>query len=367
MTAAAPAIWGSTYLVTTELLPAGHPFFASLMRALPAGLLALLIVRKLPRGSWWWKVGITGALNIGVFFPLLFVAAERLPGGVAATLVAIQPLLVVLLAVGVLSERLSAWRLGWGVVGVVGIGLVVIGPGAGFDPIGIAAGLASAGAMALGLVLTKRWGRPEGVGALGYAGWQLTAGGLVLLPLTLLTEGVPADIDGRAALGYLWLGLFGGLLSYTLWFASVRKLPVTSTSLLGLVSPLVAATLGAVVLGQALGAIQLLGFALALAALGFGQTNPPRSVRSTSARRTPEATAPTVASSHRRSRRARPTPGAPTTTAGPAAGGRSARRTRSRASSDAGYTRDRRGPVGYSKSARPQRRADCDTARSPRG
>lgn len=358
MTAAAPAIWGSTYLVTTEMLPAGHPFFASLMRALPAGLLALLIVRKLPRGSWWWKVGITGALNIGVFFPLLFVAAERLPGGVAATLVAIQPLLVVLLAVGVLSERLSAWRLGWGVVGVVGIGLVVIGPGAGFDPIGIAAGLASAGAMALGLVLTKRWGRPEGVGALGYAGWQLTAGGLVLLPLTLLTEGVPADIDGRAALGYLWLGLFGGLLSYTLWFASVRKLPVTSTSLLGLVSPLVAATLGAVVLGQALGAIQLLGFALALAALGFGQTNSPRSGRSIPAAQA--ADAPTLSTTVS-------TTGAPATTTVRAVGGRSARRTRSRASSDAAYTRGRRGPVGYSRSARPQRRADCDSARSPRG
>ena len=41
LTALAPIAWGTTYLVTTALLPAGHPLFAGLMRALPAGLLAI--------------------------------------------------------------------------------------------------------------------------------------------------------------------------------------------------------------------------------------------------------------------------------------------------------------------------------------
>ena len=40
-TALAPLIWGSTYLVTTELLPPGRPFTAALLRVLPAGLLLL--------------------------------------------------------------------------------------------------------------------------------------------------------------------------------------------------------------------------------------------------------------------------------------------------------------------------------------
>src|SRR5690606_34363117 len=84
-TALAPVAWGSTYLVTTELLPPDHPAFAAVTRALPAGLLALAIARQMPRGIWWWRCLVIGALNIGIFFPLLFVAAERLPGGVAAT------------------------------------------------------------------------------------------------------------------------------------------------------------------------------------------------------------------------------------------------------------------------------------------
>src|SRR5690349_17501574 len=128
LTALAPIAWGTTYLITTELLPPGHPLFAGLLRSLPAGLLAVAISRRLPRGAWWWKALALGALNIGAFFPLLFLAAERLPGGVAATLGATQPIIVAFLAVAVLGERLSAWRLAWGLVGVAGVGLVVLGP-----------------------------------------------------------------------------------------------------------------------------------------------------------------------------------------------------------------------------------------------
>lgn len=273
-TAVAPAVWGTTYLVTTELLPPGHPLFAALVRALPAGLLAVAIARTLPCGHWWWKAAVLGALNIGVFFPLLFIAAERLPGGVAATLGAAQPIIVAGLAVAVVGERFSPWRLGWGVVGVVGVGLVVLGAGAAFDVFGVAAGLAGALSMGLGVTLTKRWGRPEGVGPVAFAGWQLTAGGLVLLVPTLVVDGVPAGIDAGAVGGYLWLGLAGGLAAYTLWFAGLRVLPVTATALLGLLSPLVAASLGALVLDELFTPAQLLGFALALAALAAGQFSP---------------------------------------------------------------------------------------------
>ena len=269
-------VWGTTYIVTTELLPPDHPLFAALLRALPAGILALLISRRLPRGQWWWKIAVLGTLNIGIFLPLLFITAERLPGGVAATLGASQPIIVALLVVAILHERLSPWRLGWGVVGVAGVGMVVLGPGAGLDLIGVLAGVGGAVSMGLGVVLTKRWGRPEGVGAVTLAGWQLTAGGLVLLLPALVVEGVPQQVDGPAIVGYLWLGLIGGLVTYSLWFAGIRRLPVTATALLGLLSPLVAAALGAVLLDELLTPLQIVGFALALAAMVAGQLTPRR-------------------------------------------------------------------------------------------
>ncbi|SDP98312.1 EamA family transporter [Lentzea jiangxiensis] len=271
----APVVWGSTYVVTTELLPVGHPLFAGLLRALPAGLIAVALTRTLPRGAWWARAAALGVLNIGMFFPFLFVAAERLPGGVAATLAAAQPLVVASLAVGVLKESPSAWRFAWGVVGLVGVGLVVLGPAAGFDLVGVLAGLAGAATMALGVTLTKKWGRPAGVGPTAFAGWQLTAGGVFLLPVTFLFEGPPPAIGPQALIGYLWLGGVGGLLAYVLWFRAVTTLPVTSVSMLGLLSPMSAALLGVVVLGQTLDPVQLTGFALALAAIVAGQRPAP--------------------------------------------------------------------------------------------
>lgn len=275
LTAIAPAVWGTTYIVTTELLPAGHPLFASLVRALPAGLLAIALTRALPKGAWWWKSAVLGVLNIGAFFPLLFVAAYHLPGGVAATLGAAQPLVVAILVVAILHEHFSAWRLSWGVVGVIGVAMVVL-RSTELDTVGVIAGLLSAVSMGFGVTLTKKWGRAAGVPAMALAGWQLTAGGLFLLPITLIFEGAPANIDVTALTGYAWLGLIGGLLTYTLWFGGIGRLPAASVAVLGLLSPLVAATLGALLLGESLGIVQMAGFALALTAIAAGQITPRR-------------------------------------------------------------------------------------------
>ncbi|WP_136056584.1 EamA family transporter [Microbacterium sp. K24] len=271
LTALAPIAWGTTYLITTELLPAGHPLFAGLLRSLPAGLLAVAISRRLPRGAWWWKGLALGALNIGAFFPLLFLAAERLPGGVAAAVAGAQPLIVLALGALVLHERIRPLTAAAAVAGAGGVALVVLGPAADLDFWGILAALGGVSATGVGMILTKRWGRPSGVGPVAYAGWQLTAGGLLLLPVTLLVEGVPASVDGEAVLGYLWLGTAGGIIAYTLWFRGIQQLPVIAPGLLALLSPVVATALGTLVAGEAFTPVQAIGFVITLAALVSGQ------------------------------------------------------------------------------------------------
>lgn len=152
--AAAPALWGSTYLVTSELLPPDRPLLAATLRALPIGLLITLYAHELPRGAWW-RSAVLGTLNIGAFFALLFVAAYRLPGGVAATAGAIQPLVVASLAVVALGERFRATVVVAGILGVLAVGLLVLGPEATLDPVGVAAALVGTLSMASGVVLTN--------------------------------------------------------------------------------------------------------------------------------------------------------------------------------------------------------------------
>ncbi|MEV0387362.1 EamA family transporter [Nonomuraea sp. NPDC050643] len=278
VTALTPAIWGTTYLVTTELLPPDRPLLAAVIRALPAGLLLVAITRRLPTGVWWWRALVLGALNIGVFFALLFVGAYRLPGGVAATVGAVQPLLVALLSAGVLGERLTPRTLLAAVAGVAGVGLLVLRADARLDTIGVAAALGGAAVMAAGVVLSKRWQSPAPL--LATTGWQLVAGGLLLLPVALVVEGAPPSGLTTANLaGYAYLSLIGAALAYALWFRGLRALSATKVTFLGLLSPVVATALGWVVLGQDLTAAQGLGALIVLAALVTAQLQPTRTRR----------------------------------------------------------------------------------------
>jgi probable blue pigment (indigoidine) exporter len=271
LTSVAPMAWGTTYVVTTTMLPPGRPLLASTLRALPAGLILLAYTRRLPTGSWWWRSLVLGILNFGAFFPLLFVAAYRLPGGGAATISAIQPLVVALFSLLILRAAPNLTVLLAALTGVAGVGLLTLTAAAELDPVGIAASVAATTMMGLAVVLAKRWGRPEGVTLLTFTGWQLAIGGLILAPITLFFEGIPASLSGTNLLGYLYLGSLGAIVAYALWFRGIERLPATSVSLLGLTNPLVATLAGLVILGQTLTPGQLLGFAIALTGLIAGQ------------------------------------------------------------------------------------------------
>ena len=272
LTALAPAVWGTTYAVTTQWLPEDRPLLAAMLRALPAGLVLLAVGHRLPRGSWWWRAAVLGTLNIGAFFALLFVSAYRLPGGVAATLGAVQPLVVAGLAAALLAERVRLRTALAGLAGVTGIALLVLRADARLDGAGLAAGLTGTVCVALGMVLTRRWGRP--VPLLTFTGWQLAAGGLVLVPVVLAVEGLPPGLTAQNVGGFAYLGVVGTAAAYALWFRGLERLPVAAVSFLGLLSPVVATVVGWVALGEGLTAGQLAGMVLALAGLAVGATTP---------------------------------------------------------------------------------------------
>jgi len=269
LTALAPAIWGSTYVVTTLMLPADYPLTVAMLRALPAGILLLLAVRQLPHGIWWLRAFILGALNFSVFWALLFVAAYRLPGGVAATLGALQPLGVILLARALLGSPIRSLSVVAAITGLAGVALLVLTPRAALDPVGIAAGLASAASMALGTVLSRRWQPP--VSALTFTSWQLSAGGILLLPVALLAEPALPPLTALNVTGLAYLGLIGAALTYVLWFRGVSRLEPAVVSSLGFLSPISAVLLGWSILGQSLSAAQMAGMAIVVASVWLSQ------------------------------------------------------------------------------------------------
>jgi probable blue pigment (indigoidine) exporter len=151
------------------------------------------------------------------------------------------------------------------------VAMTVLTPAARLDPVGIAAALLGTTSMAAGLVLTARWGRPPGMGVLTATGWQLTMSGLALVPLVPLLEVGALSIDAAAVLGYAWLTLMGTALAYTVWFRGAAVLPSARVALLGPLAAVTAAAVGWLLLGQQLTALQVAGFAVAVAGVVGGQ------------------------------------------------------------------------------------------------
>lgn len=262
LTMIAPAIWGSTYIVTTELLPAGYPMSVAMLRSLPAGLLLLLLARQLPTGIWWARTFLLGALNFSFFWAMLFIAAYRLPGGVAATVGAIQPLIVIFLASAFLGSSICKQSIIVAITGMVGVALLLLKPNAALDGVGVAAAFAGAISMAAGTVLSRRWQPP--VPALTFTAWQLTAGGILLLPVALWLEPPLPVLTQANILGIAYLGIIGAGLTYILWFRGVARLEPSVVASLGFLSPLMAVVFGWWILGQNLNLLQIAGMLIVL-------------------------------------------------------------------------------------------------------
>ncbi|MCB9603711.1 MAG: EamA family transporter [Sandaracinus sp.] len=271
ITALAPALWGGTYVLFTEALPTTHPLWVGALRTLLAGLLLMLGVGAPPRRLWA-PLAILGTANVGLFSALLFVSASRLPGGTAATLASTQPLIAALVA-WPLFGRPPAATVAAALVGIGGIGLVVLDPSTRLDPIGLAAALGAAASMATGTVLVRRW---RGIAEpLPLAAWQLTFGGLFLSPAAVLLEGAPPVATPTHVAALVLLVTVGTAFAFWIWIRGVAVLG-PDAAFLGLLSPVVAASLGAALLGEWFSAQQLVGVGLVLGATAAGMAASPR-------------------------------------------------------------------------------------------
>ena len=270
LAAVTPVIFGTTYLLTTQFLPPGRPLLAALMRSLPTGIVLVLATRPPPR-KWWGRFVLLSLLYCSAFFPLLFVAAYLLPGGVASVINSLTPIIVVILSVPWLGTRIKPIQIVAGLLGVIGVALLVLRSSARLDGWGLLAMTTCVIMMGISTVLTKRWGLPPGMNAAGFTGWTFLLGGLTLLPFTLLFEGLPSTLTARNIGGLVYLVAFSGILAYALWFWGLQQLPASSVTFLSLLNPVVAAILGWVVLAQALNGWQIAGAVVVLASVVLGQ------------------------------------------------------------------------------------------------
>lgn len=270
--AVGPIAFGSNYFVTHEYLPTDSPLWGSAIRALPAGLVLMLVARRLPRAAWWWRSVVLGTLNMGMFFCLVYVAAQLLPSSVAASLMSLSPLVIAGAAWLLIQERPTA-RIALGaVVGAAGV-LLIVGTATGaLDGWGIAASVASMVLSSVGAVLMKRW--QDDTPVLTITAWQVVVGGIELLIAATIIEGAPPALTVTEAVAFAYASLIATALGFVCWFTGFRHLPAGVVGVIGLLNPVTGVALGVLAGGEALSPLQAVGIILVLASVAI--VNVPR-------------------------------------------------------------------------------------------
>lgn len=268
-------MWGSSYLFIKIGVDAGlTPFTLVTMRLLFGFLLLATVVaiarESLPRNPrTYGHLIVMGAVNIAIPFSLITWAEQSVDSALAAILNAAVPLFVILIAAVFLrDERITANRVAGLVVGFVGVVILV-----GFNPAKVASGnmageialIGSTISYACGAVYAKRniHGLRPMIPAVFQVGFALAMVSVLAFvfehPIDVVTQ-----IKPEAFFAVIWLGLLGSGLAYLVFFRILGRWGATRTSMVAYLLPVYGIVLGALVLSEPIDARLLAGTALVI-------------------------------------------------------------------------------------------------------
>jgi O-acetylserine/cysteine efflux transporter len=262
--AAAGILWGATVALSKLTLTWLGPEWLTVARfALAAPVLALVGRRHL-REALTARVLASGALGFGAVIELQNAGLHRTSVSHAALVVGTVPVLVALISTGV--GRASIRRVEWVgcALALAGIAFVAGGRGGGASSQGDLLVLASAALSAAFIVMQPSL--LAGRDAAAVTAVQFAGGGLAVLPLALLADGLPpAPVHGGSLLAFIVLAVGGTCLPFWLFAWGQVRVPAQLAGVFVNLEPVVGAALGWLAFGDAAGAGQLAG-ALAVVA-----------------------------------------------------------------------------------------------------
>lgn len=277
--AACGAIWGSTFLVISIGNDALPPVWAATLRLTLAALLLAGWTwargRALPRGAALRAAVGYGVGQFGVNLPLLYWGEKLVPSGVSAVLYATIPFSSALMARALRLERLTPAKIFGALIAFAGVAVLFSAslrhsiPAAGFAAI-----FAGATSASVGTTLLKRGPRqdPFAANAVGCAAGAVIAG--VASFAMGESQALPATF--HAAWPLIYLTVAGSLGAYVILAWLLSHWPVTRTSYITVLIPVIALSLGAAVRHEPVAPSSLAGTVLVLAGLVLGMRPAPR-------------------------------------------------------------------------------------------
>ena len=271
-------VWGSTYLAIRYVVVGLPPLLTASTRFVLASLLiaTFVLVRRgrasfvATRRQWLGAGGIGLLLLLGGNGGVTLAEQAHLPSGLTALLVAGVPLFVVLLRLLVRDRPSNRTVLGVA-IGFVGLAVLLL-PGA--RPVGVsvlAAGtvVVSSFMWSLGSFVATRVELPADplVATVG----EMTGGavGLLLVGVARGERFDASTVTTSSLLALVYLVLFGSIVAFTAYSWLLGTAPLSQVATYAYVNPVVAVVLGALVAGEHVTAVSLVGGAVTVLAVAI--------------------------------------------------------------------------------------------------
>lgn len=259
-------MWSSAFTSARILVTNAPPLTVSAIRFLIAGTIVLLLARmtgqslRLTRSQWRLTV-VFGICQNALYLGLNFVAMQWVEASLAAIIAASLPLWVGLSGWLICGEKVPPLGVIGLFAGIAGVALIMgTRLNAGVDPLGVL--LCVLGALALTFATLSVRGASSGGNILTVIGFQMLVGSAVLWIPALALETWHVSWSVQVAAAFLYTIFVPGILATILWFWLVRRIGATRAATFHFLNPFLGVAIAAVLLGEALGPLDIVGVAV---------------------------------------------------------------------------------------------------------
>ena len=262
-------VWGLNFVVIKVGLHGMPPMLMGALRFMLAAFPAILFVRR-PQVPLRWMLAYGMTISVGQFAFLFYAMYVGMPAGLASLVLQSQAFFTLFFAALFLGERLCGSNLFGLLVAASGLVLIGLQGGQAMTLAGFALTIAAASMWALGNVVTRKLGK---VNLVGLVVWGSLIPPLPFLALSLWLEGPELisqslrtlGVDSLLVLAYLAFG--ATILGYGLWSRLLSRYPASQVAPFSLLVPVVGISSSALLLGERLGSLQMVGALLVMAGL----------------------------------------------------------------------------------------------------
>ncbi|MCB1331554.1 MAG: DMT family transporter, partial [Maritimibacter sp.] len=215
---------------------------------------------RLTRGQWI-SVVVFGISQNALYLGLNFVAMQWIEAGFASIIASTMPLIVAFLGWAVFRDKLTPLAFGGLVLGFAGVGLIMgTRISGGVDLTGLV--LCVIGAFALAVATLTVRTASGGGNLLMIVGLQMLVGALVLAPFGIVLEEHSVAWSWPLVAAFAYTTLVPGLAATWVWFALVGRIGPVRASTYHFLNPFFGVSVAALLLGERLGALDVVGVAI---------------------------------------------------------------------------------------------------------